>query len=458
MVMLQPYLVLMVMLHLVGVGKGWVYALVLNLSAFFVCAMVAHGELVRRRPKARDLTEFYLLMSFGGMLGGAFNALFAPYFFESVIEYPLALVLACLLRPTIKRRSASDWRLDILMPALLLAVLALPTVIPGYEMPNFGIVGNIVVLVVIATYVFSFKEHPRRFALGIGAFLVGVALLTDKGDIVAQERSFFGVHRVQMRDAGALRVLLHGTTVHGAQSTDANERRALLSYYYAGGPFGQLFAAYRNVHRDIRAGIVGLGAGALACYRRPNERWTFYEIDPVVIRIARDTANFSYLSECAPNEPIIAGDARLSLRGAPARDYDMIFLDAFSSDAIPIHLITREALALYLEKLAEGGIVVFHISNRHLNLAPMLAGLADSAGLAGRRQFHVPASIDTETLRQVPSDVVVMARNERDLAPLDASGNWTRLETLEKSTPWTDDYSNILGALRLGLPALSRNE
>lgn len=442
-----PYLAILVVLNLLGIGKDWLYSLGLHLTAFFVCAMVCHGELVRRRPAAASLTEFYLFMSVGGMLGGVFNALLAPLLFSAVIEYPIALIAACMLRP----QAAADgrrWRNDLVLPALLLAVLALPSLLPGFRMPDIGKAGNFAFLVGISLIVFSFKERSVRFGLGLAAAMLGITALTQHDEILAHERSFFGVHRVQTYADGRINLLLHGTTIHGAQYTDPATRRTHLTYYHHAGPFGQLFDAYAGRPQTQRTAVVGLGAGALACYRTPGQDWTFYEIDPVVVAMARDSGLFHYLGDCAKDSPIVMGDARLSLRDAPAHRYGIIFLDAFSSDAIPIHLMTREALQSYLAKLADDGIVVFHISNRYLDLAPVLAGLAKDAGLAGRQQRYVPAAELTEDRKSVPAELVVLSREDRFLAPLDESGKWNRLDSIPPAKPWTDDYSNIIGAIK----------
>ncbi len=447
MVAALPYLAILVVLNLLGIGKDWLYSLGLHLTAFFVCAMVCHGELVKRRPAAGNLTEFYLFMSIGGMLGGVFNALLAPVLFTSVIEYPLALIAVCLLRPEAAAQPR-QWRKDLLLPALLLAVLALPAMLPGFSVPELGKLGNFAFLVGLSLIVFSFKEHSVRFALGLAATMLGINALIQQDEVLAHERSFFGVHRVQSYASGTVNLLLHGTTIHGAQYTDPAMRRTQLTYYHEAGPFGQLFKAYAGHPQTGHVAVVGLGAGALACYRRPGEDWTFYEIDPVVVAMARDSGLFHYLADCAKDSPIVMGDARLSLRTAPAHRYGIMFLDAFSSDAIPIHLITREALQSYLGKLAEDGILVFHISNRYLALAPVIAALAKDAGLAGRTQRYEPAPELVHNRTSVPAELVILSRQDRYLEPLDKSGTWKRLDTVQPTKAWTDDYSNIVGAMK----------
>jgi hypothetical protein len=442
-----PYIAILMTMNLLGVGRIWLYSLALHLVGFFVFAMVCHGELVRRRPAASGLTEFYLFMSVGGMLGGAFNALLAPALFSTVIEYPIALVAVCLLRPQ-DPAQPRQWRKDLVLPALLFAALALPGLVPGFRLPEWGMAGNLGFLLTLTLIVFSFKEHSVRFAMGLGAAMAGMFALFSHDEVIARERSFFGVHRVQTAEQGKMRVLLHGTTIHGAQYADPEKRRTHLLYYHRAGPFGQLFDAYAGRPQTQRAALVGLGTGALACYRRPNQHWSFYEIDPVVLSLARDSGLFHYLGDCAPDAPIVMGDARLSLRRAPDHHFGLVLIDAFSSDAIPIHLMTREAVASYLAKLAQDGIIAFHISNRYLVLAPVLAGIARDAGLAGRHQFYQPTASLAVGRQSIAAEMIVLAREERHLAPLDASGKWQRIESIPPAKTWTDDYSNIVGAIR----------
>jgi hypothetical protein len=314
--------------------------------------------------------------------------------------------------------------------------------------PQGGVLGNLAFVLPVTSIVVSFKEHTARLALGIGATMAGIFSFFTHDDVIARERSFFGVHRVQTAEQQSMRVLLHGTTVHGAQYADPAKRRTHLLYYHRAGPFGQLFDAYAGLPQTQHAALVGLGTGALACYRQPGQDWTFYEIDPVVLSLARDSGLFHYLGDCAPDAPIVLGDARLSLRTAPAHRFGLILVDAFSSDAIPIHLLTREALAGYLGTLAPNGILAVHISNRYLDLAPVLAGIARDAGLAGRHQFYRPAARLAQGRQSIPAEMVVLAREESTLAPLDVSGTWRPIGSIPPANTWTDDYSNIVGAIR----------
>jgi spermidine synthase len=245
-------------------------------------------------------------------------------------------------------------------------------------------------------------------------------------------------------------LLYHGTTIHGAQRLRNNDGTPLagppapLTYYYFGGPFAEAISATRVAHGSLdHVAIVGLGTGALACHRKGGEHWTFFEIDPEVIRIARDPRRFEFLSRCAPDMPVVTGDARLTLEASPDR-YDLIVLDAFSSDTIPVHLLTREAVAGYLSKLAPHGVVVLHISNRHLDLAPVVANVAHSLGLAAFLREDDSAG-DLMTTLEANARLVVLARDPADTGSV--ARNWAPLQPDRSSALWTDDYSNILGVM-----------
>jgi hypothetical protein len=392
-----PFLILAALVPTVCKTKLPLLALIpLYLLTLFAVALVCHGELARSRPRVSRLTEFYLWMSFGGVLGGIFNALVAPLVFSTVVEFPLVLVFAALLRPPIDQKpeppakAARTKRNDWLLPAAL--GLCMAAVIGGLAHAGLQPGRPLVILIFGYSMVWclSFGKRPLRFAAGLVALLAAGSLYTGPfGKILLTERSFFGVSRVTNDPAGRLRNLFHGGTSHGIQSLDPAQSREPLAYYSRPGPAGTILRAlqakalYGN-EGEVRKpswAVVGLGAGAMACYLQPGESLTYYEIDPTVKRIASDPRYFTFLSQCAPAAQIVLGDARLKLRGAADGSYDLIVLDAFSGDTIPMHLITREALALYMRKLAPGGMLAFHISNLYLDLAPTLGALAHDAGL-----------------------------------------------------------------------------
>jgi SAM-dependent methyltransferase len=270
-----------------------------------------------------------------------------------------------------------------------------------------------------------------------------VDLAGRAGSTLLQDRSFFGMYRV--RSVENNHILLHGTTQHGAQSLDSAHRTDPLSYYHRGSPVSDLFASLAE-KPTLRVAVVGLGTGALACYGRPHEQWTFFEIDPMVAAIARTPQWFTYLRDCPPRTEIVIGDARLRIRDATDASFDVIVLDAFSSDAVPSHLMTREAVALYLRKLKPDGLITFHISNRFLDLQPVLAALANDASLAGAAAERVPDAAGFARLHD-RSRWVTLARNPAALSVLVMMDGWERLGRTPASRLWTDDYTDVLAAI-----------
>jgi spermidine synthase len=413
-----------------------------HLSTFFVTAVVCHTELAKRRPGVDGITAFYFCMSIGGAAGGVFNALIAPLIFSSAYEYYLMLVAACALRYFMTPIALPFARRDVVFPALLALVVAVVSYYSVEKDPPSLLI-RALVLIPCGLAVYSFSERPFRFALGLAAVLGSAVIVQGSLDVLLQERSFFGVNRVKMVDQGSKIALIHGTTMHGTEFIDAKLRRQPLAYYSRLGPVGQVFAA-REAPRSVA--VIGLGAGALACYRQPGASWTFYEIDGVVERIARDTRYFHYLEDCGGDAKIILGDGRLSLKQALDRRYDMIIIDAFSSDAVPMHLLTTEALSLYLQKLTDHGTIMFNVSNLHLRLAPAVAALVEGVGVVGRRQLYLP-SPDDVARGASGSDWIVIARRQQDLAFLDEDVRWQPLVAAAGAKPWSDDFSNIVSAI-----------
>jgi hypothetical protein len=373
-----------------------------HLAAFFVAALACHTELARLRPHPRRLTTYYALIGLGGAIGGAFNALAAPLLFEGWGEAPLAFVAACLLVPRggtplpagkKKRKEPPGGairRSDVAIPiALGLATYLLSELSDalGAEGPARDLLAA--GIPVFLTYLAS--ERRVRFGLAVGAVLWAGSLDTAlRGEELLADRSFFGIHRVtrtSTREDGrvlAFHRLYHGTTIHGAQRAEADgtspiEPREPLAYYAPTSPIGRALAVPRE-----RIGLVGLGAGSLLAYGEPGERWSVFEIDPMVLRIAEDRRYFTYLHEARKRGveiEVILGDARLTLPSA-APGLDLLVLDAFTSGSIPVHLLTREAFDLYLSKLGPEGVLAFHISNRHLDLAPLMRAMARDLDLA----------------------------------------------------------------------------
>ena len=448
-VLLLPLLIAM----FTGRGRGGDLLIMgpVHLLLFFATAMVCHGELARLRPASARLTEFYLWMSVGGVLGGVFNVLVAPAIFDRVFEYQLVLAVACALRPW--PGGGLTWpelRRDLLLPiALGVGVVFTLEALFATESPLATIYAPPIVAGVAAALLLFFVRRPLRLALGVLAMLMAarVAGVQGKPPLLA-ERSFFGVYGV--RDlGGGYYVLYHGTTMHGAQNRRADRVREPLTYYRVLGPLGDIFSAKRLTGKPLNVGVVGLGTGSVACYSRPGDRFTFYEIDPAIERIARDRRYFTYLSDCTPSARVELGDARVSLaRASDGQRYDVLVLDAFSSDAIPVHLLTREALAVYLRHLAPDGVIALHISNRYLNLTSVVADLAADAGVIALIGQEAALTAEEKARMHSGSSWVAIARSR---APLEAlsirAPRWDTLASDSTRRVWTDDYSNVLSAL-----------
>jgi hypothetical protein len=285
--------------------------------------------------------------------------------------------------------------------------------------------------------------------LGLAALILASQIYAGPlGHVLHNERSFFGVYHVA-NDAGKnYRVLLHGSTVHGVQSLDARRACEPQAYYTRSGPIGQVFNALQGSPAENRVAVIGLGAGAMVCYQQANQEFTFYEIDPTVLHIAQDPHYFTYMTHCGASAQVVLGDARRSLLDASEGSYGLMVLDAFSGDSIPAHLLTREALALYLRKLAPYGVLAFHISNRYLDLHGVLAGLAQDAGLASLSNIDTQVSQAQSREGKFPSWWVVMARKSEDLKALRGDPRWSVFSPVPGARVWTDDFSNIVSILK----------
>lgn len=422
-----------------------------HLLTFFVAAMICHGELVRRRPPAEQLTEFYLMMSVGGVLGGLFNAMLAPRLFSGIIEYPLVMALVCFVLPRSAGGvdSARQQRRDIIVPALLASVVAAAMFIlhaTSLDRTGATLMTAFAVLVLVC---FTFKARSVRFGLSYAVMLAALGVLGDlrTGDALHAERNFFGVKKVVLDPTGRLRLLVHGTTSHGCQALDPAHAREPSAYYHRTGPIGDLFAAFEEAGSGARVGVIGLGAGAVAAYARPGQHFTFYEIDPAVERIACDRRFFSYLSDCRGRCDIVLGDGRLAVARASAREFQLFLLDAFSSDSVPTHLLAREAVELYLAKLADHGILAFHISNRFFDFEPLLARVGEDLGLTCLAKFDTVLTPAQEAVGKLTSHCVVMARHAADLRALGVRPGWRLAKSRPGIQAWTDQYCDVVGLL-----------
>ncbi len=452
------------MVLLGGGGPFWFLAL-LHFGAFFLAALLCHGELAADRPRPTHLTEFYWWVAVGGAAGGLLTAVVAPMVFNDFYEYPIAIVGAALVRPALsatrdRRSRVADFALPAAMAAGLLLVVGVMSASGALSALDkqaltagttaSDLVRVLVVFGVPAAASAAFLARPTRFGLAATAML-GLSLLPLGSEpSIFQQRDFFGVHKVVSDAGGTRHALIDGGTIHGMELMDPANRDKPASYYSEGGPVGDLFGAVQPVDANWNVAVIGLGAGAIGCYAQPGQRWTFYEIDPVVVRIARDPALFTFMHDCTPQAQVVLGDGRLTIGAAPAAGYDVIVLDAFGSDAIPVHLLTRDAIELYLSKLRPGGVLLFNISNRFVNLAPILANEAAALSLVCEERADTQVSAARADAGAFPSDWVVMSRDASALGDLPGRPGWHRLAADPAFPVWTDDFSNVLSVTRLG--------
>ncbi len=443
----------------------------------FLVALACHGELALTRPSSRHLTQFYLLISVGGVLGGLFNALVAPLIFRSLVEYPLVMALACLLmggspRPkslapravvagivlalavglmtlilysdlvTVRLDTAFFTRL-FRVPSAIVAEWVTPIELKinkvlGYGVPLFAL--------------FFLRRRPLALALGlIAVLLVGDFVDARNGNQILETRSFFGVLRVTRdSDLSGYTELWHGTTLHGRQSLDPELRLEPIAYYHRGSPIALVMAELERRSTIIRVAVIGLGTGTMAAFVRPGDIITFYEIDPKVRDIATNRFYFGYVPEAISRGATVRiemGDARIRMdqvrRERPGERYDLIVVDAFSSDAIPVHLLTREAFRLYFDMLGVRGLLALHLSNRYLSLEPVVANLAEDAQLGGRLLRH---DLNPSAEGATSSTWAVLARTPGAFGDLTHDPGWTavKLEASPRVGVWTDDFHNLL--------------
>jgi len=424
---------------------------------FFLIAMACHGELARTRPAAQHLTGFYVALSFGGMVGGLFSGLIAPYAFSWIAEYPILVVLAALCRPKEenmppKLTKIAKWTWVLVLLGVALAIVpqfmgASALAFMRDQMVSFaaGIAALTVVLVVLL------RADRYSVAALVAVALLLIRLYPNEDGKVETVRSFFGVHKVVTNADGSYRVLMHGTTIHGAQKllnkdgTPAQGRPEMITYYADVGGIGGAIAGIRERKgAGLRAAVIGLGAGTLTCQNQPGESWKFFEIDQSMIDTASDPKYFTFIRDCYPDVKPVLGDARLTFAKESDGAYDLIVVDAYSSDAIPIHLATREAMEIYKKKLAPQGVVLMHVSNRHLELASVVVGIAHANGLKSW-VFSEDAGGDAEYI--FSTSVVISAGDDADIGRLASDEKWTLTEVRPEQRVWTDDYSNVLGAV-----------
>ena len=423
---------------------------VFHLATAFMAMLACHLRLSESRPGPSHLTDFYLCLAMGGAIGGLFNALIAPMIFTTLFEYPLALAVCCALAVVAKPAGNKGWETaDWRWPAGVAGLTGLVLLGVGLAHMQPSTPRTILTIGVPAVVCFLASGRTIRYGLSLLALFVVAAIghVSAGGQVLFGARSFYGVHRVVEDAKHHLRKLVHGNTVHGIQNTLPAMRGEPLTYYSRTGPAGLVF---RSIHRTMskpEVGLIGLGVGSLAAYGETGQTMTFFEIDPVVIRVATDPQLFTFLSDSKATIKVIPGDGRLTLDAQPDQKFGVLVLDAFTSDSIPVHLLTREAVEMFTRKLAPHGIMLFHVSNNYLDLAPILAAEA--------RDLHLVTRLNDDTITSdailaggvEPSKWVVIARTKADLAVIGRYGAWDEVPPAKRG--WTDDFSNILGALKL---------
>ena len=440
-----------------GFNEKPLFSAAIALTLLFMVSVALHTAMYRRRPAPDRLTGFYLAMSVGGVLGGVFAALLAPVIFDWTYEYPLLILAAGLLVPQLYlfARARALWTGDpVRWRIALFVIIVLLAVVAGSRITNpegvFGEQhqGTAFLVIALIGAVSLGARLPYMVLLASTLVMFGgyraLQLSAERG---ARVRSYFGVYTV--RDDGPIRELDHGTTVHGIQLRGSPDReRTPTTYYVADSGVGQAMLALEALYgARARVGVVGLGTGTLSCYARPGQQWRFYEIDPAVVRIARDTGQFSYLSRCLPNPVIRIGDARIALAAERSSSLDLLALDAFSSDSVPMHLMTREAFATYGRVVAQNGLLLVHISNRYIDLEPVVAAAARESGWQATRLLYRPSPLDTG--HPSPSDWIALSRDPRAIAVLKARDPaWIPVVARDGMAAWTDDYSTILPLLK----------
>ncbi|MEQ1509831.1 MAG: hypothetical protein ABL909_05445 [Sphingopyxis sp.] len=441
-------------------GEGLVMSAGTSLIMLFCVAVSLHSRLYSLRPDNDRLTYFYLVMAVGGVLGGLFCALFAPMAFDWVYEHPILVVAAAILLPL---PPLIPWADYLNMPhqwhRIISLALGLIAAVTGYWLGQHwsGQIGTpqFIAIAIIAFCGLAAIGWRLAFITALGALLFGFGgmetlSISFNGD---RTRSYFGVYTLREHDGQ--RTLSHGTTLHGTQLLGAGLSRTRTSYY---GPTSGVGLAFDRANRlygnAARIGVVGLGTGTLSCYRQPGQDWTFYEIDPAMEQLARSTGRFTYLSQCAPDSPIIIGDARLKLQDRAPASLDLLAVDAFSSDAIPIHLLTREAFGVYGRAVHPNGVVLVHISNRFVNLEPVLKALVTEDGWHAMLRYDMPDAQDY-ALARTGSIWVAMSRSQGAIDRLVAAsadapgdrGHWRALDPNQPGRLWTDDYASVMPLL-----------
>jgi SAM-dependent methyltransferase len=425
-------------------GLNWIL-IGAHLALLYCGALLCHTRLAESRPNAQQLTEFYFWIAFGGVLGGMFTAILAPAVFSSVLEYPFLVAMLAFFRKSEQR----DEPVRAIGIAVLFA-LGIGVTWLVFRLTHLNADINALAFAHTALFfiAYKFKNHVLRFAFSFVPLMVAYTLIVpgyiEGANRTYVSRNFFGVKKVLDEPVTRLRRLLHGDTVHGIESTEPSRAGQPLSYYYSGGSVSDVVEVLRSRGTTQRLGVLGLGAGTMGAYADAAHHVTFYEIDPAIEPIARQY--FTFVPHCGDHCDIIVGDGRLQLAHEQDSSFDLLLLDAFSSDSVPTHLLSREALQMYLSKLKPDGLLVFNVSNRYLNVEKLVSALVAAEGLAALSRFDDAG--DLKKLGKSSANHVVAARQMSDLALIARRPGWKRIDPPDGFEPWTDDYSNLLSLIR----------
>ena len=424
---------------------------IFHLAAVFLLSISCHRRLAESRPHTTHLTAFYLWIAVGGAIGGVFNAIIAPLIFHTLFEYPLAIALASALVVSSRDPKTPLKPIHFIYPFLVLFLTVGITFIAKHSGLAASPARTLLTIGLPAILCFLISDRPVIYGFSLAALFIGasIAQTASNGTIVLSARSFYGVHRVIYLKKDHFMKLVHGTTTHGIESTIPSLRDVPLTYYTKSGPIGQLFSSLNHQGWKQPVALVGMGVGSLAAYGVPNQQMTYFEIDPDVIYIATKSGLFHFIGDCKAHMSIVEGDGRIMLSQQPDHHFGLIVLDAFTSDSIPLQMLTEEAIQMYFTKLRRHGVIAFHISNRYLNLAPILSKEAEDLHVASLYEDDSIISPDQLAAGTRASQWMILARNQSDLTH--ALGkqrfNWSKVKPANQG--WTDDYSNILAAFKI---------
>jgi hypothetical protein len=422
------------------------YVVAIHVLILLTGALLCHTALASRRPVPKHLTEFYFWIAVGGALGGAFTAVVAPFAFRTVIEYPLLVGSIAFFR-TNRDPDTKIHGGDLMLPAALgFLVIGASKLLHWASVDiTSDLKTTIAVDAVIVLVAYLFRHRAFQFGLAVAVLIASYHNVLPQffggSQFLYMARNFFGVKGVKYDLATNSRRLLHGDTLHGLESLDPELVGQPLSYYHETGPVGDVMKMLSE-RPNQHIGVVGLGTGSMAGWMAPQRHITFFDIDPQVYTIANSF--FTFLPHCGTNCNVVIGDGRLSIEKADDGEFDLIMLDAFNSDSIPAHLISREAIGLYLRKLKSYGLLMFHVSNRYMNVEGLVSAVVTDANLEALVRYDE----QKQTELKARSHYVIAARDASAFGPLASDENWFRVNKPEHIHPWTDDYSNMLEILR----------